>query len=304
MINLTLYGMAIMLRLLWHAERNAPFQQTKQQAAGLAAGGISGLGGFGHNALSSASLIGNPDPVLDTDNVKSAIDLMNWVNEYCISLELAGASERVRIILLKLELAISYAEYETELRVLRETIEFELKESFCYYYPKAKAALLRRIPADWKATNEKFKTARRDIAAAVDCYASGQNTACVFHLMRIAEYGLRALARERRVRLPKQRPIEWATWEAILQQLDKEVKKVANRKPGPARTKALEFYQGALGEFGAFKDVYRNEVMHAREFYDEHRALSVLLHVREFMERLSSRIGEESTGAIAWTRNP
>jgi hypothetical protein len=54
-----------------------------------------------------------------------------------------------------------------------------------------------------------------------------------------------------------------------------------------------------MGEFEAFKDVYRNNVMHVRKSYDEHQAASVLLHVREFMDRLSAKISENTKNKLA-----
>ena len=66
----------------------------------------------------------------------------------------------------------------------------------------------------------------------------------------------------------------------------------------PERGEVLEFYKGALGEFEAFKDAYRNNVMHARKTYLEAQAKSVLLHVRGFMERLACRIDENMTSSI------
>jgi hypothetical protein len=119
--------------------------------------------------------------------------------------------------------------------------------------------------------------------------------------MRTAECGLRALPRERRVRVPK-RPLEWATWQDILNQIKKSVDSIAGRRAGPAKDAALEFYRGTLGEFEAFKDTYRNNVMHTRRTYDEHQAASVLVHVREFMARLAAKIDERSIKAIRWGR--
>jgi hypothetical protein len=193
----------------------------------------------------------------------------------------------------------NYEIVETELRVLGETIDDELKKRFFYAYPQKKIDVLTKVADEWSRTIDKFPSAKIDIYCAVDCYVSDHNTAAVFHLMRVAEYGLRALARERSVTLPKNRPIEWGTWQDIISQINNSVKKIANKPTGPARSRALEFYSGALGQFEAFKEAYRNDVMHARQAYDEGQALSVLSHVREFMERLSSRIGENPK-AIRW----
>lgn len=132
----------------------------------------------------------------------------------------------------------------------------------------------------------------------MDCWALGHSTASVFHFMRVAEIGLRSLARERQVTIPR-RPLEWANWQDILSKLRGEIEKIAKRRAGPSRDAALEFYRGALGEFEAFKDAYRNNVMHVRVTYDEHQALSVMNHVREFITRLAAKI-DEKPKAIRW----
>jgi hypothetical protein len=122
--------------------------------------------------------------------------------------------------------------------------------------------------------------------------------------MRTAEYGLRALARERRVILPKGKPIEWATWHDILTQIDASVNgkegigKTA--KAGPGKDEALGFYNGAMGHFHAFKDKYRNMVMHVRERYEELQAEIALNHVRDFMNGLSLKVNEKTQRPIRW----
>jgi hypothetical protein len=146
-----------------------------------------------------------------------------------------------------------------------------------------------------------FGEARDDLLEAARCYALDRNTACVFHLMRVAENGLRALARERRVKLPKKKLLEWAQWNDIIVELTKSADALANRKAGPARDEAVEFYRGAIGQFQGFKDAYRNHVMHARKGYDSHQAASVLFHVRDFMNRLALKTDQRGK-RIKWGR--
>jgi hypothetical protein len=78
------------------------------------------------------------------------------------------------------------------------------------------------------------------------------------------------------------------------------VDEFANKKRGPARDDALEFYRGALGSFEGFKDAYRNNVMHARKSYNGPDALALMHHVRDFMTRLGSKIDEEAKTQIKW----
>jgi len=153
----------------------------------------------------------------------------------------------------------------------------------------------------WSSTVKNLPSARQDFLSALHCYILEENTACVFHLMRVAEHGLRVLAKERRVTIPK-KPLEWAQWQDIISKIKKSSDALAGWRAGPVKDQALEFYRGAQGLFEAFKDTYRNNVMHSRKTYDEHAAASVLVHVREFMTILASHIDERDIKAIRWGR--
>jgi hypothetical protein len=75
---------------------------------------------------------------------------------------------------------------------------------------------------EWAATIRQFPSTACEIDDAVDSYGLGHNTAAVFHLMRIAEYGLRALGHERQVKFPN-KPLEWAEWQKIIGEIEKSV---------------------------------------------------------------------------------
>jgi hypothetical protein len=103
-----------------------------------------------------------------------------------------------------------WSELNTRSRAVRDAIETELRDYLYFQYPKRKGEKLRTWPEDWKASLAAFDAIKFDVFYATDCYATEHNTASVFHSMRIVEHGLRALAKERRVKLAKNKPIEWA----------------------------------------------------------------------------------------------
>jgi hypothetical protein len=238
--------------------------------------------------------------VVDETTKKMMLSMLGFTEHFCKSLELDATARRIVRFKGRLEYDISPDDYRSESKILRETIEDEIKAVHCYYLTKESVALRSGLEKDWHKTFPAFPSAQVDIRSAVNCYATGNYTACVFHLMRVAEYGLRALARERKVSLPRGRPLEWGTWESILAQLDKKIDIIANKKAGPARGKALEFYRGILNQFAAFKDEYRNNVMHTRAHYDAHQAKGALMHVREFMERIAAKIDENPKKSLTW----
>lgn len=138
-----------------------------------------------------------------------------------------------------------------------------------------------------------FPSAQDDIKEALLCLATEANTAAVFHLMRVAEFGLRVLARDRRASVPKG-PLELATWEEVVKALEESEKKIHGYPKTLVREQQYDFYHGALMEIRRFKNVWRNDIMHARDSYDRNDAIRVFNHVCAFMNILGSRISEES----------
>lgn len=191
-----------------------------------------------------------------------------------------------------------------ELRALREAIDDDMNFRYFYRYPTDKVQALLKKDFDWQKTIAAFPSVKAEIDDAVDCYAQEHYTASVFHLMRIAEHGLRAFAQEREIILPKGKPIEWGTWQEIISQIDTSINGqggiAKTKQAGPVKDEALAFYNGALAHFYAFKDQYRNAVMHVRERYEEWQAQIALNHVRDFMNGLSAQLDENTAGPITW----
>jgi len=260
-------------------------------------------GNFGALAAVTVPVTTFKMPYYVSDDEKKHIgSWIEYAKTICQGLFLGAALHRVALFTQKLAASpMTGMDYVAEVRALREAIEGDIAYIYFYFYQPAQAAPVLSFETDWAKALEKFPSIREDAFSAVDCLSLGHCTASVFHSMRIAEIGLRALARERRVKI-KNKPLEWANWQDILTELGKKIDKIAGRHAGPTKDRALAFYQGALGEFGAFKDTYRNVVMHVRKTYDPHEAASALLHVREFMARLSTKLGEKDTRAIRWGR--
>jgi len=145
-----------------------------------------------------------------------------------------------------------------------------------------------------------FPHAQEDIKEAGNCLAVDCGTAAVFHLMRAVEWGLRAFCAHLHVRgIPRKRkggrshlvPIEWSQWEQLLEAAQQKVDdKIGSMAPGPRKQHAQEFYYPLLREMRAFKDEFRNHVMHTRRSYTQSQAAGTCDHVRRFMELLSTQV--------------
>ena len=122
-------------------------------------------------------------------------------------------------------------------------------------------------------------------------------------MMRVAEIGMRVLARERQVSFPKH-PLEWAEWENVIDQIDSKAKAATTGMArGPQRDAARAFYTAAIAQLRAFKET-RNRIMHMRGGFDELDAQRAINQVRDFMNGLSAKIGEKTRRSIPLSRWP
>jgi hypothetical protein len=147
--------------------------------------------------------------------------------------------------------------------------------------------------------NERFPSAITDIQEAANCLALGRSTACVCHLMRVLEFGLAALAAEPMIKVPLATHLEWKD---IINTIEGKIKKLQTGGTTPLPEDWRErkaFYSDLATQFRHFKDAWRNNVMHAHDFYDDTKAQIIFMSVREFMRLLATRLSELPATTIA-----
>jgi hypothetical protein len=146
----------------------------------------------------------------------------------------------------------------------------------------------------WKA----FPSARPEIRQAGNCLAADLNTAAVFHLMRTAEFGMRALSLHLKIRL-KGKPVEHAGWNELIEQIEKKIRLRRDRydksrRKNKAELEFLKFCRMMADELYKYKEIWRNNTMHSISSYNEAEARGVFDRVKDFMQNLSTRVSENS----------
>ena len=187
-----------------------------------------------------------------------------------------------------------------EARHAREKIQEELSQRRFLRVANGRREYLDCDDLFGSAVAVAFPSAKEDVKESGNCLAAECTTAAVFHLMRAAEFGLRALAHDRRIRIPKNKPLGLANWEEIIKELEKAETEIQSFPKTLAREAQYEFYHGVMMQFRAFKNVFRNQVMHVRKTYDRDRAVSVYNQVKEFMQTLASHISEKTRTPKQW----
>jgi hypothetical protein len=196
----------------------------------------------------------------------------------------------MRLIGRRLGYKDSIPETPDEFDVIIEVLKDELSSKLFLFVPSERASHWERDDLLSDGAKAAFPSVAAELRAAGNAYAAALPTGSVFYSMRAVEYGLRALATDVGLVFDVQQ------WQHIIDEIQTKVDGMRkNGIPGmakQAKDARLQFLSEAAKEFAYFKDGWRNYVSHAKVPYSEHQALTVLNHVADFTERLSSHLKE------------
>jgi len=171
----------------------------------------------------------------------------------------------------------AYRELQTAMTVLRDTIEVELRDRlFLFVRPENAVFWDKKAPFGEKVANA-FPNATFDSEEATRCFAAGRYTACVMHLMRVTELGVRRLATL--LRLPK--ILQVKPWGNTIEEGDKKVAALPHGTPEQQARRAQ--FSEILAHLRNIKNAWRDQVMHPNQAYDEERAREIFDAVKRAM---------------------
>jgi hypothetical protein len=167
---------------------------------------------------------------------------------------------------------------------LENTLMFCIRENAEYFEPKE--------PLFGKEFEDKFAThGIFELDEAGKCLALGRDTAAVFHLMRIMEIGIRAVAKS--LGIPDPIKPSNRNWHQILKSIkDENDARVARKAKSWKDQRDKEFFVSAYVSLDAVRVAWRNPTMHIENKYTPDEAGNVFLAVRGFMKKLASRMDE------------
>lgn len=143
--------------------------------------------------------------------------------------------------------------------------------------PEYERYLLRPL-RDWVNLRDAFPDTANDVGHAGACYALEQPSACVFHLMRAAEHGVRAL----HTSLGLTKDIEKCTWGDILTPCENELRKVPADRVADWRDHDA-FFREVVLNLRALQKTVRDPTMHVQKVYEMDEALAIYNATRAFM---------------------
>jgi hypothetical protein len=187
----------------------------------------------------------------------------------------------------------TYQQYLDQVDILDELTGNEIEGMVFGFIPKDHGSYFQQDALFGVDVNEKIHGAKDDIREAGNCYAHGTYTACVYHLMRVSEFGLRRVAQKLRIKLTdKGKPIlvEFATWDKVITGCKNKITAIRLLSAGPKRQAQLELYSDAADHCLFMKDIWRNNASHTRKPYSQAEALAVMGRVRDFMKFLAANV--------------
>jgi hypothetical protein len=176
---------------------------------------------------------------------------------------------------------------------VRSNISYQLTKHRFMYMSDAEAEYYNQQQLFGNEVNESFPDARLDISSAGNCIACGLYTASVYHSMRVAEFGLRRIAKRLRVKLAdrgKAINVEYATWDKVITACHNKITETRKKPVGKKKEKLLALYSDAGDHCLFMKDIWRNNISHTRKPYNEPEAIAVLERVKDFMRFLAVNV--------------
>ena len=239
-----------------------------------------------HFAGLAQAMAGLPARRVTAKELEGLAKNLTKIMEMCREIGLEVSARQFDVSIKHLKTAKTTTQCSETLTCLIGAISSEMSVNLFLWIPVGHSQYYQVVDLFGPAVSSAFGSVVRDVMLAGNCYATGNNTACVFHCMRVLEKGLHLFATH--LNVPFKTPIELENWQNIIEPIEKEIRRRESVLPkGSQKSKELQFMSEAAVQFRYFKEAWRNHVAHAREFYDETDARQIMDHVKQFMQSLS-----------------
>jgi hypothetical protein len=226
-------------------------------------------------------------------SAKEKVEIVNdliLIATFCKRMDLKGAIRAIEHFLLKIRMRdVPLCQYDVahgfgsiELNMGEDLVPLQ----FAFVPPEKVEFFEQEKLFGEKVFNRfRFKPAHYDIKEAGNCRSTGANTACVFHLMRAVECGMRELAIHLKPKIKL--PLEYCDWKGLIKPMEKKLAKIELKRRGPKKSKQFEFYTCCVSDCKSFTET-RNRVSHARQPFSEDEAKTIMERVKAFMVNIAT----------------
>ena len=231
--------------------------------------------------------LATPDAVLPDDVIESINQSLPPLRQSCSDMGFVVSVFQIDRIIKRVNEKTSAREFKAMITELHNRIQDEMRLTCLLQIQKDKLEFYNGVDLFGSDVSSKFPSATFDIEEAGKCFALARNTACVMHLMRVIEIGLRAVATGLGIPQAELLP----TWQAVISKIEAQMR-IASNKRDADWLKIEPFYREIPAHLFAIKNAWRNPSMHVQTSYDEERALDIYNAVRGFMRYLATELSE------------
>ncbi len=246
-----------------------------------------------------------------TNTPQDTGELLSRVDKICEVLELSSSRKQMRTIWAEIRKAqnkqpsvtMTWETFASLLQQLRERISEDLEDRVFYcvsantvskFYTRSSD---QRQELEFKPADElfdpviltRFPACMDDIEKACKCLVLMLYTACIFHLMRIVEIGVREVARLSGIVDPK------PSWGAVLQKVEKIVLRTRFCEVEQSIQPHIPVLTDLLPRMQAIQHAWRNKVSHVEDKLipiegriDVEVASEIMTAVQAFMRKLAT----------------
>lgn len=250
------------------------------------------------------------EEILSDEIVKHVESGLEFFEVRLKKLELTHSLKYISVIRKLLTKPITHGRLVDELEILNVRIDHELEDLVVGFIPKEKVKYFQQEKLFGEDVFEKFPEAREEIKEAGNCFAINHNTACVFHLMRAAEFAVKQMywdmahrknliyGKDKTTGKPLSKPIELCDWKTLITGLRLALDQLEKGKSkSVTKHKTHSFYSEAIGIFNLIKDGWRNTISHGHDVnHDTKRKLfspgetkDIMRDTERFMQRIATR---------------
>jgi hypothetical protein len=279
MINQYAWEFFLLGQFVEDASRNLGIHRLPDLSSQQPPSGIMGLGALAAlSSPTSSSGVALPSDWLADEEKDDLTKLLQLVASCCARINIINVQSEIDRI-------TNYVKYERKATVvihfkhLRERIVDELRDTGFIHVQKSHAPYYRKSALFGDIVSKKLSKASADITNAGTCYALGQYTACVFHLMRVMEHCVQRFGKKLKVSINT----TTASWYDIMESVNGTIKGMPGGKSATAAQRnRKQKLAMAAGRLDHVRIVWRNDVMHPKATYDQAEAFEVIESVHKF----------------------
>ena len=229
-----------------------------------------------------ATLSGIPVLIQHPNGRANTVDTVNQLLQHCHKLNLSvSLREAGKMIPAFNDPATSPERIQDMAAHISSVIESELDSKMFFHMEPNRVEYWAPYWLVTEPIYNTFRYAHGEMQCAGRCYAYGEPTACVFHLIRVVDSGLRSVAKSLEV------GYDARNWSGIAKNIQSKMEKKYPNKT--EEWKQLEpFYAGVLTDIQAISRAHRNPALHEIERkYSDADAHYLLTVVDGFMRHLA-----------------